>query len=302
MVLLLTGGFNDDAGLNVDVLVGRGASAYRNTVDGLTSIRAAIGYREFLDARRARKTPVRPAGIDAEAAAKLIAAAQGRTLTEREAKAVLRAYGLPVPAEHLATDAESAAAHARRIGRPVALKIESPDIPHKTEANAIRLDLAGEDAVRSGYAEVIDAARRYRADARIAGVLVQEMVPPGIEMMLGIVDDAVFGPVVAVGLGGIYVEVLRDVAYRLPPVDAETAHGMLRELKAWKILEGTRGKPRANVEALADCIVRCSWLAHDHAARIAELDVNPLTVTAEGAHVVDALLIVRSVERHGNRR
>jgi acetyltransferase len=291
MVLLLTGGCNDDESLDVDVLVGRGASAYRNTVDALTSIRAAIGYREFIEARRARTKPVRPGGIDVDGAAKLIAAAHGRTLTEREAKAVLRAYGLPVPAEYLATDANAAAAHARRIGGPVALKIESPDIPHKTEAKAIRLGLSGDDAVRRGYAEVVDAAQRYRADARISGVLVQEIVPPGVEMMLGIVGDAVFGPVVAVGLGGIYVEVLRDVAYRRPPFDAAVAHEMLRELKASRILEGIRGKPPANLDALVDCIVRCAWLAHDHAARIAELDVNPLTVTSEGAHVVDALLV-----------
>lgn len=109
--------------------------------------------------------------------------------------------------------------------------------------------------------------------------------------MLGIVNDAVFGPVVAVGFGGIYVEILRDVAYRVPPVDAATAHAMLRELRGYRMLEGVRGKLPADIDALVDCIVRCSWFAHDHGRCISELDVNPLTVMERGVRVVDALLV-----------
>lgn len=212
-------------------------------------------------------------------------------LSERETKAALAAYGLPIPSEHLATSADEAVAHARSIGGAVALKIESPAITHKTEAGALRLGLATEAEVRAGYEQVVAAALRYQPEARIAGVLVQEMVPAGVEMMLGIVNDPVFGPVVAVGFGGIYVEILRDVVYRVPPVDAATARAMLRELRGYRMLEGVRGKSPADIDALVDCIVRCSWFARDHGRCISELDVNPLTVMARGVRVVDALLV-----------
>ena len=292
LVLLVTGGCHDDPSLTVDSLVAMGASAYRNTVDTLRYVRTAIGYREFLEARRAQSAPVRPQGIDQAGVAKVLGATGDRTLTEREAKSLLAQYGLPVPKELLATSADEAAAHFRSINGPVALKIESADIAHKTEAGAIRLGVSGEAAVCQAYEEVRAAALRYKADARIAGVLVQEMVPRGTEMMLGIVRDPVFGPLIAVGFGGIYVEVMRDITYRIPPVDGPAAREMLGELRGYKILEGVRGMAPSDIEALVDCIVRLSWLAHEHGATIRELDVNPLTVLAKGAKVVDALLVV----------
>jgi acetyltransferase len=292
LVMLWTGGCNDDETLNVDALVGEGAAAYRNTVEGLKAIRTAIGYREFLETQRAQSAPPRPTGMDSAAvAARLNAVSGGAVLSERETKAALAAYGLPIPSEHLATSADEAVAHARSIGGAVALKIESPAITHKTEAGALRLGLATEAEVRAGYEQVVAAALRYQPEARIAGVLVQEMVPAGVEMMLGIVNDPVFGPVVAVGFGGIYVEILRDVVYRVPPVDAATARAMLRELRGYRMLEGVRGKSPADIDALVDCIVRCSWFARDHGRCISELDVNPLTVMARGVRVVDALLV-----------
>lgn len=294
LVLLVTGGCHDDTTLTVDELVASGAAAYRNTVDTLRYVRTAIGYREFLEARRAATRPRRPADIDAAAAGRLLASAPGRAWTEREAKRLLAAYGLPVPQELLATTADEAVVHARGINGPVALKIESEDIAHKTEAGAIRLNVSGEAAVREAYEEVRAAALRYKPDAKIAGVLVQEMVPRGTELMLGIVHDPVFGPLIAVGLGGIYVEVMRDITFRVPPVDAPTAREMLGELRGYKILEGVRGMAPADIEALVDCIVRLSWLAHDHGATIRELDVNPLTALAKGAKVVDALLVTGS--------
>lgn len=295
LVLLVTGGCHDDPSLTVDSLVAMGAAVYRNTVDTLRYVRTAIGYREFLEARRAQPSPVRPQGMAQAAVGKALDGYGERTLTEREAKNLLAQYGLPVPKEFLATSADEAAAHARGINGPVALKIESTDIAHKTEAGAIRLGVSGEAAVREAYEDVRTAALRYKPDAKIAGVLVQEMVPRGAEMMLGIVRDPVFGPLVAVGSGGIYVEVLRDITFRVPPVDAPTARDMLSELRGYKILEGVRGMAPADIDALVDCIVRLSWLAHDHGAAIRELDINPLTVldnrAGKAAKVVDALLI-----------
>jgi acyl-CoA synthetase (NDP forming) len=290
LVLLITGGCHDDAALTVDQLVAGGAAAYRNTVDTLRYVRTAIGYREFLEARRRAATLQPPPGIDREAAGRALAAAAG-TLTEREAKALLAHYGLPVTQERLARSADEAVALARAIGGPVALKIESPDIAHKTEAGAIRLGVEGEAAVREAHDAVHAAARRYRPDARIVGVLVQEMVPRGAELMLGLVQDPVFGPVLAVGSGGVFVEVWRDITYRVPPVDAGTAKAMLQELRGRRLLEGVRDLPAADLDAVADAIVRLSWLAHDHGARIRELDINPLVALPKGVKVVDALVV-----------
>lgn len=293
VVMLLTGGCIDDESWNVDTLVAQGAVAYRNAAVALQAVRAAIDYRQFLDAWRTRSAPARPGDVDRAAAAALLGRAGEGVLSGREAEALLAAYGLPLAAARRAGSADEAVVHARAIGEPVALKVESPDIAHKTEAGAVRLGLAGEAAVRAAYDEVVAAALRYRPGARIAAVLVQEMVPQGIEMMLGVVRDPVFGPVVAAGFGGIYVEVLRDVVYRLPPVDAEGARAMLRELRGYRMLEGVRGRAPVDIEALADCIVRCSWLARDHGDRIAELDLNPVMALPRGARVVDALLICK---------
>ena len=298
-MLLITGGCHDDASLTVDELVAGGAAAYRNTVDTLRYVRTAIGYREFLEARQRAAKLVPPPGIDRQAAGRALASAA--SLTEREAKAVLAHYGLPVTQERLAHSAEEAVSLARAIGGPVALKVESPDIAHKTEAGAIRLGVEGEAAVREAHDAVHAAARRYRPDARIAGVLVQEMVPRGAELMLGLVHDPVFGPVLAVGSGGVFVEVWRDITYRVPPVDAGTAKAMLNELRGRRLLEGVRDLPAADLDAVTDAIVRLSWLAHHHRDRIRELDINPLVALAQGVKVVDALIVTPQSNEQDNQ-
>lgn len=294
VALLLTGKCLDDPTLTVERIVADGVPAYRDTVTCLAAVRAAVDYREFLDRFRRRDSFTRPAGIDPEAARARLAEARQATLTERESKEVLRCFGLPVTAERLARNVDEATAHAREIGTPVALKIESPDIAHKTEAGAVRLNLSSEAEIRSGYEAILDASRRYSANATINGVLVQQMAPRGIEMMLGIATDPIFGPVVAVALGGIHVEVLRDIAYRIAPIDASQAVAMLRELRAYKLLEGVRGQPGRDIDTLADCIVRLSWLAHDLRDAIADIDVNPLLVFERGALAVDALIVKNS--------
>jgi hypothetical protein len=143
------------------------------------------------------------------------------------------------------------------------------------------------------FDEVMAAARRHNPAARLDGVLVQEMAPAGVEMMLGVASDPTFGTVVVAALGGIHVEVLRDVAFRIPPLAAADAHAMLRELRAYPIFGGVRGALPRDLDALCDTIVRLSWLAHDLADTVAEIDVNPLTVleNGAGARVVDALII-----------
>lgn len=293
--MLWIGGCYDDRAFGPKDLVAAGVPVYRNALPCLRAVRAAADFGAFVARHRAGSdVPVRPADADADGARRALETLP-RKLTEREAKQVLSAYGFPVTRERLARSADEAVAQARNLEGRVALKIDSPDIQHKTEAGAIRLGLQGDDAVRQGYIDVVAAAQRHSPEAKLNGVLVQEMASSGTEMMLGIVRDPVFGPVVAAGLGGIHVEVLRDIAYRIAPVTPDEAGKMLRELRGYKVLEGVRGAKPADMDALVAAIVRLSWLAHDLAGEIAELDVNPLLVFERGAGVkaVDALLVRR---------
>ena len=285
--ILWTGKCSDDPSLTPEVLVAEGHAVYRDALPCMKALRAAMRYAEF---RRqlSRPAPKRPAGIDVEATRKL--PLKG-TLSEAESKKLLALYGLPLTKELVVQSPEAAVQFTSTVQNPVALKIQSPDIPHKTEAKAIRLNLSGAEAVRRGYEEVVAAAKAYKPDARIEGVLVQEMVTDGQEILLGISRDPVFGPVLTVGLGGIYVEVLKDVSMRLAPVSPVDAREMIDELRSVAILKGTRGKPALDIEALADCLVRLSWLAVDLQDRVTELDVNPLRVLPKGARVVDALVV-----------
>jgi acyl-CoA synthetase (NDP forming) len=295
--MLWVGGCTDDLTFTAKNLVKAGVPVYRDATPCMRALRAAVDFGEHVQTYKAgRARPERPPGLDFHAASAVLRRCAGN-LSEREAKQALASYGFPVTREKLASTAEQAVAHARDIGGPVALKIDSPHIPHKTEAGAIRLAVEGEQSVRKAYAQVIEAARRYAPDARINGVLVQEMVRPGIEMMLGVIRDPVFGPIVAVGLGGIHVEVLKDVAYRAAPVTTVQATDMLNELRGAKLLDGVRGTPARDRTAVIDLIVRLSWFAHDFRDDVRELDVNPLVVFEDGAgaRIVDAL-IVRSAK------
>jgi acetate---CoA ligase (ADP-forming) len=298
--MLWVGGCSDDPAFTRRDFVKAGVTVYRDATPCMRAFRAAIDFGEYVAARKAGDTdPQRPAGLDTKAAAARLKAS-GEKLTEREAKAVLAAYGLPATGERLATSADDAALHARKIGGAVALKVESVDIAHKTEAGALRLGVEGDDAVRQAYREVMSAARRYAPHAALNGVLVQEMAPRGVEMMLGVVSDPVFGPVVAVGLGGIYVEVLKDVAYRAAPVTRREATQMLAELRSVRILECVRGMAARDKEALIDLTVKLSWFAHDFREDVGELDLNPVIVLQEGAGVrlVDALIVRKEAKSH----
>lgn len=205
---------------------------------------------------------------------------------------MLAAYGIAVTREKLATTAGEAQAIARGMQAPVVLKIASPDIAHKTEAGGVKLNVSA-DAVPAVFAEIVASARQYRADARIDGVLVQEMARPGLEMMLGVSRDPVFGPIVVAALGGIHVEVLGDVTYRVAPVTRAEAGRMLDELRARRMLDGVRGAPPSDVGALCEAIERLSWLAVDLSREIAEIDINPIRVyeSGQGAVAVDGLVI-----------
>ena len=254
---------------------------------------AALSAWNWREARRNSppdRKRVAPGGEPAAAAAKLLAQT-GAKLTEREAKQVLAAYNVPVTGERLVQDAKAAVEAADAQGYPVVLKVESPDIAHKTEAGVVRLNLADAAAVRTAYAEITAAAQRVQPKPEVRGVLVQPMLAAGIELVVGSKLDPQFGPMVVVGMGGILVELLRDTAVDLAPVNKAQALVMLKRLNGYKLLTGFRGSAAVDLDRLAEIIVGVSELAADHAAEIAEIDVNPVICSADRAVAVDALIV-----------
>lgn len=218
-----------------------------------------------------------------------------RAGNEHEAKRLLAHYGLQPTREILATSAHEAAQTAARIGFPVALKVQSAGIAHKTEAGGVKLRLGDAASVAAAYEEIVASARRFAPDAVIDGVLVQEMIEGGTEVIVGAVNRPPFGPAVMFGLGGIFTEVLDDVVFRLAPVDLASARDMVASIRGAAMLRGARGRAPADVEALARAIVGVSNLMEEHGAAITELDINPLVVLPEGhgVRVVDALVATR---------
>ena len=296
VVAIVTGTCLEDEAYGVERIVGKGVPAYREISTAMSAIRAAAGYGEFLRGFRRRDTLRRPSGISTAPTPAFPLEGREQGLTERASKQLLARYGVPVTPDILARSADEALAHARTIGFPVVLKIDSPDIAHKTDAGGVRLHLASEAAVRAAFDEILAAARSYNAAAQVNGVIVAPMAAPGLELMLGSLVDSTFGPVVAVGLGGIHAEVLRDIAYRAAPVDRIEAQAMLHELKAFRLFEGVRGERPRDIAAIADAIERLSWLAHDFRDEISEIDVNPLVAYERGVLALDAL-VVRTTER-----
>ncbi|GAA4535792.1 acetate--CoA ligase family protein [Amycolatopsis samaneae] len=233
-------------------------------------------------------------GKDRAAVEKILeaAAADRRTsLTAPEGRQICEAYGIPTPRECLATSAEEAVRQAREIGLPVVLKIVSPDIPHKTDAGGVLVGLDTEEKVAEGYARIIENARAYRADAHVVGVQVQRMLTGGQEVIIGAVTDPTFGKVVAFGLGGVLVEVLKDITFRLAPTSAEEALSMIDGIAAAEVLRGVRGAEPADREALAGIVHALGELVTDF-PRLAEVDLNPVLATATGATAVDVRILL----------
>ena len=222
---------------------------------------------------------------------RLIGAANGKTVTEREAKAILALYGVPVVGETLTQTADEAVTAAAALGFPVVMKVESPDLPHKTEAGVIRLNLRSEADVRTAYAAVMANAAKVSPPPRINGVLVQPMVAQGVELVIGARNDPLFGPLIVVGLGGILVELLKDSALSPAPVTALEAHGMLRRLRGFRLLEGFRGMAAVDIGKLAEIISKVSCFAADHPELVGELDINPLICAGDQIIAVDALIV-----------
>ncbi|WP_336157916.1 acetate--CoA ligase family protein [Amycolatopsis sp. VC5-11] len=219
-------------------------------------------------------------------------AEEGRSaLTAPEGRAVCEAYGIPTPQERLVTSAEEAVAQAGEIGLPVVLKIVSPDILHKTEAGGVLVGLGSDQEVADGYAKILANAKAYDASARITGVQVQQMLTSGQEVIIGAVTDPSFGKIVAFGLGGVLVEVLKDVTFRLAPTSTDEALSMVDGIAAAEILNGVRGSEPVDKAALADVVHRLSQLVSDF-PQLAEVDLNPVLATGDGATAVDVRILV----------
>jgi acetate---CoA ligase (ADP-forming) len=246
--------------------------------------------------RLARGEPARvrvSSASAAPAAARLIEYAAHDRLTEREAKAVLDLYGIPTVREMSVQSADAAVAAATQLGFPVVLKIESADIVHKTEAGVVALNVRSVSEVRTAFDRIMANARGYAAQAQIRGVLLQPMVPAGVEMVAGVRIDPGLGPLILTGFGGVLVELLRDSAVDLAPVNADEATRMLRKLRGAALLDGFRGSAAVNLPGLADIIVRLSEFAADQRSNILEVDINPIICAGGELTAVDALIVRR---------
>jgi acetate---CoA ligase (ADP-forming) len=278
---------------SVEILSEAGYPLYTGLQTCARTMRAMADYRALRE-RFLRPIEVRSTFVPDRAEAGAALAAADAVLCEWEARPILARYGIGSnPVGTLASSADAAVAAAQKIGRAVALKVQSPGILHKTEAGAVALGLASAQDVHGAYARVLASARQHEPGARILGVLVQPMAPPGREVILGIKRDATFGPMLMVGLGGIEVEVLKDVALAPVPLAPGQARELLAQLKGAALLEAHRGKPPADVDALVELMVRLSHFAADHADAIAEIDLNPVLVheRGKGVSVVDALIV-----------
>ncbi len=253
-----------------------------------------VKYGEALEEFDRGKGQQRTADPDSSGAAeaRTILGNAGSVLNEYMSKRVLSAYGIAVTREKLTGDVDEARQAAREIGYPVVMKVMSADIPHKTEAGVIKLGIQSESELALAYGELLEKAKRFKADVRVDGVLIQEMAPRGVEMIIGMKRDASFGPVIMVGLGGIFVEVFKDVAFRVPPISPADARAMIGEIKGAKLLKGYRGMEKLDCEAIAAALMSVAGLSLDLGEAIQELDINPLIVYPEGKgiRVVDALI------------
>lgn len=236
----------------------------------------------------------RGAGAPPPAAPEGMLPAPEVAVSEHEAKRILASAGIAVTKERLATSADDAVAVWTEIGGPVVLKIASPDIAHKTEIGGVLLNLNDADAVSQGFDTLLERAKKAVPDARIEGVIVAEMAAPGVECVLGVVNDPVFGPAVMFGLGGIFVEVLKDVTFRLAPFGIDEARRMVDEIKGRAMLDGVRGAPAADLDALAETLARLSVFAAANAGRIESIDINPLVAGPTGVVALDALIVPRA--------
>lgn len=267
------------------------------------AVNALVKYHNFIlkwskngDRNQDKERKIGSVSVGANKAVVAVAASRasqqlGRrhVLTEMKAREILQTYGIPTPRGGVVHSEQEALDLAAEIGYPVVAKVESPDLLHRSDAGAIRLNITSEEELREAYVRVIRNAQAYNPQARIEGVSIQKMVPPGgVEVIVGLLNDTDFGPAIMFGLGGIFVEVLKDVAIRIVPLTRSDAEAMVREIKGYPLLTGARGQLEADVDALVEVLLRVSELLENNGGHITEFEINPLIVLPKGQGVVAA--------------
>jgi acetate---CoA ligase (ADP-forming) len=280
----------------LQILSEGGVPVYAVVENAMRCMGALVERKKYLD--RIQKTeeekpPRLPSGRLKKVKAIIKGARnEGRVnLLEPEAREILKAYGLPLSDFRLAKNKGEAAKIAREIGYPVAMKIVSPDILHKTDAGGVKLNLRNREEVSRAFAEIMNQAQAYKKEAKIHGVIITAMEAKGTEVIIGMTTDQTFGPTIMFGLGGIFVEVLKDVSFGIAPMTWQDAYAMIKQIKGYPVLKGIRGQNPADIESLAENMMKVSALVTEN-PEIKELDLNPVFSYAKGAKIVDARIIL----------
>lgn len=267
---------------------------------GVKALHALVQYSRFLENYDDGKSPILSSSTNHRSKIEKFLKTSSEILTEDEGKEILSYYGIPIPQEGLGRNLEEIKGIASKTGYPVVLKIISPKITHKTEVGGLKLNIRNESELVKAYDEIMKNVKHYEPDAEIRGMLVQEMVPSGKEIIIGMVQDPQFGPMVMFGLGGIFVEVLKDFSLRHAPFKERDAWEMIREIKGYKILEGVRGEKRSDLESIVQALMGFSQLVLDLKDIFSEIDINPLVVYPDrgGVKAIDCLFVKkREVEK-----
>ncbi|MBT4290108.1 MAG: acetate--CoA ligase family protein [Deltaproteobacteria bacterium] len=238
---------------------------------------------------------IQPEQSNSDEALRILSESTKGSLTGRQSKNLLSIFKINTSREALAVSKEEAVAVAERVGYPLAMKIDSPDILHKMEAQVIKLNIHDKAEMVQAFEDIMKNAATYKPEAKLNGVLIQEMIPEGVEVIVGINHDPQFGPVLMFGLGGIFVEILKDISLRILPINRNDALSMIKEIRGYRLLTGARGRKMADIDALADTLVKVSIMAVALGDQLEELDINPLVVLpkGQGVKVADALAIIK---------
>ena len=262
----------------------------------VSALNALVKFADTLKKRKELASLVEPSvSLNVEELKKGVLSKKRKILTENESKELLSQYGITPTKEVLVSSSEEAVEIATKIGYPVVLKVDSPDIPHKTDAGIIKLGISNKTELTDAYNAILANAKKYAPKAKIKGVLVQEMVRDAREVIVGMTHDPQFGPAIMFGVGGVFVEVFKDVSLRVAPLSRADAEEMVKEVKGYEILKAFRGKPEADIEGIIDVLLKVSQLALDLGDSISEIDINPLMVLDKGKGVKagDALVVLR---------
>lgn len=291
-----------DVSEGVEYLQNQGIPNYPFPEAAARTMAATVRFKENLKLKSSKKREIHKLPADTRQAAAIIEEKLGGNdryyMTEKEMSEVLNCYGFPLLKSHIAKNIHELEAVIEKIGFPIAMKIVSPDIVHKSDAGGVILKIKNIQQARTSYAKIIENAHTYKPEAHIDGILVEEMAKGGVEVILGATRDPSFGPMCMFGLGGIFVEALKDVTFRLAPMSELSAENMIRSIKAYKVLKGIRGNPPTDIEAVKLSILRLSQMVADH-PEISELDINPLIVYPEGkgCMVADGRILLKRPDK-----